>query len=506
MVESTIEINNLIELLENRVRQKQNARFITEIKTGKELSYIEFYQMICERKDFFEKSGMKRKDRVGLMLNNSIDFIVDFFSILYIEAIVIPINPSFKDRELKYILTDANIRFLIQSKEKEADYDFGKIKNTWHINSDTRLVELYDNIQKDSREDNLEENTALILHTSGSTGNAKGVMLNHKNLLKEMANIRNAHELTDKDKVLCVLPWFHINGLVITMLTPLLVGHEMVIAEKFSQSRFWQWIEQYKITWFSGVPTIYTYLLAGNETPKANTLRFARSASASLPVQVLKAFESRYNVKIIESYGMTEGGSQLTSNPLPPKATKAGSVGIPYGLEIRIVNDTGMKCEPFETGEVQFRGDSITHGYYKKKQETIEAFDDGWLKTGDIGYLDEDGYLFLSGRKKELINRSGEKFSPREIDEVLYQFPGIKLAAAIGVPDSVHGEDVVAFCVGKEDTILNVEQIKEFCKKNLVDYKVPKEIYLLDDFPLGGNGKIQRLKLKEVYENMEKKK
>lgn len=491
---------NLITLLERQASEKSAENFLAEIKSGIRLSYSEFYQQVKKCALFLSKSGIQEKDKVGLMLGNGIDFIVDFFAVLHIGAIVIPVNPAFKDRELDYILSDANIRFLIVERRSGRSAGIAGKKASVPINPQTELIELSDRCIEDKRQDNLIEDTALILYTSGSTGNAKGVMLTHKNLLKEMSNIKDAHELTSSDRVLCILPWFHINGLVITMLTPLLVGHKIVIAEKFSSSRFWQWVDEYGITWFSGVPTVYTYLLEGKSNPDKNTLRFARSASSSLSTHVLDEFEKRFHVMIIESYGMTEGGSQLTSNPMPPKARKKGSVGLPYGLEVRIVNDDGKCCEPFESGEVQFRGESITGGYYKKEKETLECFEGDWLKTGDIGYLDKDKYLFLNGRKKELINRSGEKFSPREIEEVLYQYPGIKLAAVVGVPDKTHGEAAAAFCVENEGMTISKDKLLAFCERNLVKYKIPKEIFFVDKLPLSANGKVQRLKLIEVYE------
>lgn len=499
MVMCDMEYNKLTDLLKELSRTRAEDLFVSEIATERKLTYKNVYQMVQERAKHMQKFGMRPQDKVGLMYKNSIEFMIDFFAILENQAIVVPINPALKDRELLYIFQDAGLRYVIVKHDDSRIALLANIINDYEVNNEIRLVEIDSYMSEDDRPDNLIDSTAIILYTSGSTGKAKGVMLTHFNLLSEMQNIRRAHELTVNDKVLCVLPWFHINGLVITMLTPLFVGHEMVVAEKFSQSHFWKWIDDYQITWFSGVPTIYVYLLAGNDYNRHDSLRFARSASSSLPVKVLKEFESRYHVPVIESYGMTEGGSQLTSNPIPPKVRKVGSVGLPYGLRVRVVNDEGNVCHEGEIGEVEFEGNSITDGYYRKKVETEQAFDDKWLKTGDMGYLDADGYLFLTGRKKELINRSGEKFSPKEIDEILYQYKGIKMAAAVGIPDEVRGEEVVAFCVPDEGTELCEDEIIMFCRKHLADYKIPKEIIFVDELPVGGNGKVQRLKLAEKY-------
>lgn len=489
---------NLVSLLKGVCNKRQQDQFVTEISSGKILTYSEFWEIVCKHAGYLKNFGLKEYEKVGLMYRNSLEFMIDFFAILVNQSIVIPLNASLKDRELEYVFKDSNLQYVITENNNRID-NFVNVVKSFYINNNTKLNKIDCPIDEDIRENNLIENTAIILYTSGSTGKAKGVMLSHDNLLYEMRNIIEAHKLTSEDKVLCVLPWFHINGLVITMLTPILAGHEIVIAEKFSQKNFWKWIDEYQITWFSGVPTIYSYLLADETYSRHRSLRFARSASSSLPINVLKEFEKRYHVPVIESYGMTEGGSQLTSNPIPPLKRKPGSVGIPYGVKMRIINDKGEKCNEGESGEVQFLGNSITSGYYKKIQETKDSFEGKWLKTGDIGFIDSDGYLFLNGRIKELINRAGEKFSPKEIEEVLYKYKGIKLVATIGIPNDVYGEEVVAFCVVESNVIFSEKEAIEYCKKNLADYKVPKRIICLDELPVGGNGKIQRLKLVNYF-------
>lgn len=490
--------DRLTDLLRYRSETDAEKCFVREIATQTELTFSGFFQLVQERARFMQSCGLQAGDRVGLLEGNSVGFMTDFFAVLENDAIVVPINAALKDRELSYIFQDAGLNYAVVEKAEKRIVTLLGAEHVCKIDENTVFVQS-GAYEKESAQDELLEGTALILYTSGSTGKAKGVMLTHQNLLAEMKNIMDAHKLTTEDKVLCVLPWFHINGLVITMLTPLLAGHEIVVAERFSQKNFWKWIDQYQITWFSGVPTIYVYLLAEEDSAKHHTLRFARSASSSLPVQILQEFEQRYQVPVIESYGMTEGGSQLTSNPVPPEVRKPGSVGLPCGLEMRIVDDAGNTCRTGEVGEVQFCGRSISKGYYKKKKETEEAFDGRWFRTGDMGCVDEDGYLYLSGRKKELINRAGEKFSPQEIDEILYRCKGIKMAAAVGVPDHARGEETVAFCVPKEKKKPSEEEILAFCRTYLADYKLPKEIIWIDELPIGGNGKIQRLKLKEEY-------
>lgn len=496
--------NNLIDLLKEVSVIRAKESFVNEISSGEIVTYYQFYELAEKRAQFMKQCGLKDSDKVGLMYINSLEFMINFFAVLINFAIVVPINPQLKDRELKYIIEDANLRYIVTDANKcDRIRKLTTVIKSNYCDKKIGFVEINEHTA-DLRDDNLGNDTALIMYTSGTTGKAKGVILTHANLLCEMENIKEAHELTTNDKVLCILPWFHINGLVITMLTPLLVGHEIVIAEKFSRSNFWKWVDDYQITWFSGVPTIYSYLLTDKSYSRHKSLRFARSASSALPVSVLKEFERRYHVPVIESYGMTEGGSQLTANPVPPGIRKAGSVGIPYGVELRVVNDENMVCKNGELGEIQFCGNSITKGYYKKIKETEQSFTDKWLKTGDIGYIDDEGYLFLCGRKKELINRGGEKISPKEIEEVLYQYKGVQIAVAVGIMDELYGEEIIAFCVCDHYTALSEEELIVFCKKYLADYKVPKKIIFLDELPVGENGKVQRMKLVEEFGRGEK--
>lgn len=250
---------------------------------------------------------------------------------------------------------------------------------------------------------------------------------------------------------------------------------------------------------------MYSHMLARGipDYGKHSSLRFARSASSALPGAVLREFEETCHVPVIESYGITEGCAQITSNPLPPAAHKVNSVGLPYGNEIRIVNSRGETLPPGETGEVWIRGENVTCGYYHRPEETKKSFTEGWFHSGDVGYLDDEGYLFLNGRIKELINRAGEKFSPLEIDEVLYQMPEVELAAALGVPDAVYGEEVACFIKRKAGRTLSPDQVKSWCEARIAAYKVPRKVYFVEELPQGGNGKIQRLKLLDVYRKLE---
>ncbi|MDO5345258.1 MAG: AMP-binding protein [Lachnospiraceae bacterium] len=490
-------------ILEDLAERKGNTVFLLDAREESSLTYGAFRAQVCRTAKKLEQAGIRPGARVLMMMDNSIAFAVNFFAITGSGRIAVPVNTGLKWKELRYILEDTRAEGIFVQPEydgilKEAAERSSPERHVF--NGDGEELLLFYRLYRNSPRD-LPEHTAMLMYTSGTTGHPKGVMLSYENLLAKTRDIIKAHQLTDSDRVLCVMPWFHINGLVITLLTPLVSEQQIVIGGKFSVSRFWGYVEKYKITWFSGVPAMYSHMLARGipEYGCHSGLRFARSASCALPKAVLQEFERLCGIPVIESYGITEGCAQITTNPLPPAIHKAGSVGLAYGNRIRVVKLDGTDAFTGEQGEVWIRGENITCGYYHKPEITEKSFTDGWFHSGDMGYLDGDGYLFLNGRIKELINRSGEKFSPLEIDEVLYQLPQVELAAAVGVPDEVYGEEVACFIKKKEGASLTEEEVKARCREELADYKVPRKVFFVDEIPQGGNGKIQRLRLLELY-------
>lgn len=502
-----MEVNTFRKLIEQMAETYGDRCFMTCARTLKTLSYIELRDRIEDMSLSLRAKGICKNDKVIIMMENCVEFAVTYFGIADCGAVAVPVNTFLKEAELSYLITDSQAKAMIMSEGflenialKYQQNPKPILHNLIFFNISTKTEEL-ETKDLNVREQLQQDDVAMLLYTSGTTGHPKGVILSYGNLLAKAEHIKSAHKLTSEDVCLCVLPWFHINGLVITLITPLFSGGTIVIGGKFSVRNFWKDIEQYKTTWFSGVPTMYSHLLAKGIPSEGDfsSMRFARSASSPLPVAVLKEFEQKCGMPIIESYGITEGCSQITTNPMPPMERKPGSVGLPYGNKIRIV-DTQMNDLPvMQLGEVLIKGDNITRGYYFKEEETGKAFTDGWFHSGDLGYLDEDGYLFLDGRIKELINRAGEKFSPREVDEILYQIDGIELAAVVGVPDLVYGEEVAAYIKLKEGCNLTADEVKEYCKLKIASYKVPRMVFFIEDLPKGGNGKIQRLKLVEIY-------
>jgi long-chain acyl-CoA synthetase len=342
---------------------------------------------------------------------------------------------------------------------------------------------------------------ALLMYTSGTTGAPKGVLLTHRNLLANARNISHEHRLGTGDRVFAALPLYHINGLVVTLLAPLFHGGSVVMSPRFSARTYWRDVARHGCTWINVVPTIVAYLLNNDEpcTFDLSALRFCRSASAALPVDHHRAFEARFGVGIIETMGMTETAAPVFSNPYDPERRKIGSIGLPSGGEAKVIDRDGRECAPNECGELVLRGEQVMGGYYKRAVETREAFTaDGWLRTGDLGYRDSDGYFYINGRAKELIIKGGENIAPREIDEALLKHPGVLDAAVVGVPDSAYGQEIVAFIVPRVEQgqgALDVADLHEHCLRELGRYKTPKEFRFVTELPRGPSGKVQRLKL-----------
>lgn len=342
---------------------------------------------------------------------------------------------------------------------------------------------------------------ALLMYTSGTTGRPKGVVHDQSSLLAGGWTVALAHELTPDDRALMVLPFFHINGLCVTLMGPLVSGGAVIVAEKFSLSRFWGWVGDNQATWFSVVPTIISHLLHAPETPEAEMsgrLRFARSASAPLPIETQRAFEERFGIPIVETMGLTETAAQMLSNPLPPGVRKIGSPGVAIGNETEIITD--KKIAPRGTsGEIAVRGPNVMKEYLFNPEETAKTItQEGWLLTGDLGHMDEDGYVYVTGRRKELIIKGGENIAPREIDEALYSSDEVVEAAAFARPCPTYGQRVEA-AVRLSDAAASTEaDLIALCTAKVGAFKAPDRVHLMAELPKGPSGKIQRLKLAEM--------
>jgi acyl-CoA synthetase (AMP-forming)/AMP-acid ligase II len=344
---------------------------------------------------------------------------------------------------------------------------------------------------------------AMLMYTSGTTGEPKGVLLTHANMIGAGQVVAAAQELTASDRVLSALPLYHINGQCIATVGPVVSGGSIVMPHRFSASQWWSLVEHYHPTWLNAVPTIIAYLLNGPDLTPAQAaacraIRFARSASAPLPLEQHRAFEARFGIAIIEAMGLTETASVAFANPLEPTRRKVGSVGLPLGVEARVVAADGAVLGTGEQGEIQVRGETVMAQYYRAPELTDQARSaDGWLSTGDLGYRDEDGYYFVVGRRKELIIKGGENIAPREIDEALLRHPAVLEAAAVGIPDPNYGQDILACVVLKPGARCDEAELHAHCLAQLGRYKSPRLLRFVAALPKGPSGKVQRLKLLE---------
>lgn len=350
-------------------------------------------------------------------------------------------------------------------------------------------------------EDVAPNDHALLMYTSGTTGKPKGVVHSHSSLLAGGWTTAVAHKLTSTDRGFCVLPIYHINGLCVSVMGALVSGGSLAMVSKFSASKFWDQVEIGHATWFSVVPTIISHLLHGTAEPQVsvrNRLRFGRSASSALAVETHSGFEARFDVPIVETMGLTETAAQILSNPLPPGARKIGSPGVGYGNEVQIMTAELTEAPRGTEGEIAIRGPNVMREYLHNPEATAATFAGEWLRTGDLGRMDDDGYVFVTGRLKELIIKGGENIAPREIDEVLYSHNDIIEAAAFARSCSQYGERVEAAVAIRDGSDLVEADLLSLCQKRLGAFKSPDRIHFMKELPKGPSGKIQRLKLSEI--------
>ena len=343
--------------------------------------------------------------------------------------------------------------------------------------------------------------TGLLMYTSGTTGVPKGVLLSHGNLIAAGSNVCVAHKLESTDTGMCVLPIYHINGLCVSVMGTLVSKSGLVMPRRFSATHFWAQMHRFNCSWFSAVPTLFAYLLNDETTPVLNRdrLRFSRSASAPLPPEIHRQFEKRFDIPIIETMGLTETGAQILSNPLPPAQRKIGSPGTGFGNEIAIADPDLNLLGPNIEGEILVRGNNVMKEYLDRPEETQKTITpDGWLRTGDLGRMDEDGFIFVTGRIKELIIKGGENIAPREIDEALLEHDAVLEAAAFARDCKDYGQRVEACVRLKDGKSITEDALRDFCKKRIGTYKTPDHIYFLTDLPKGPSGKVQRLKLPDL--------
>jgi acyl-CoA synthetase (AMP-forming)/AMP-acid ligase II len=462
---------------------------------GIQVTYDQLREQVMTMADALTALGVGPGDRVATVLPNGLPAIVSFLA-ASIAGTAAPLNPGYRQDEFSFFIEDTSAKLLLCPPDGAPDARKaaeGKVPVHSLEMDDKGFVRIAGAPRNGGSAAPSPDGIALVLHTSGSTGRPKRVPIRHRNLAASAANIVQHYSLSGDDVALCAMPLFHVHGLVASTISTFASGGTLVVPSKFNPLSFWRTVRDCRVTWYSAVPTIHHLLLtrAGDERPQgAEGLRFIRSCSAALPPEMMAKMEQVFGAPVLEAYGMTEASHQMCSNPQPPAARKGGSVGPGTGVKIGIMDAKGNQLPQGERGEVVIQGPNVVDGYENNPEANASSFTNGWFRTGDQGYLDGDGYLVLTGRIKELINRGGEKIAPREIDEVLLAHPAIAEAVAFGVPHATWGEEVACAVVLREP--VSEAAILSFCKERLADFKRPKKVYIVDTIPRTATGKIQR--------------
>src|ERR1051325_7994657 len=508
---------NIYDLLQHRVAAAGDTHFLFSEADGRVFTYSEFQSAIDRAAAMLSSHGIGKGDVVSLLMPNSVEYIIGYFACWKLGAIAGPVNSLLKEHEIEFVMNNSEAKAALVSAEF-----WERIENISEDLPHLRAVIAFDNeaeatdphLQKyipdrQSPERVLETDQiasgddAIIIYTSGTTGKPKGCLLTHGNLIANARQISEWLRFTKDDRLLTIMPLFHMNAVSVTTMSALYAGGPTVVSPKFSASRFWQIISDYQITSFGSVATMLSMLLSTYpdgvpEGLKTDQLRFAMCGSAPVPAEVMKRFEEKFNCLVIEGYGLSESTCRSTFNP-PDQRRRPGSCGMAIGNEMKIVDDDDKEVANGELGEIVLRGANILKGYYRNPEATASAFRNGWFHTGDVGYRDADGFFYIVDRKSDMIIRGGENISPREIDEVLYQHPLVAAAATIGVPDELYGEEVAAFVVLKQGGEATAEEIIAHCRAHLADYKCPKSVRLVAEIPKGPTGKLLKRELVKQF-------
>jgi long-chain acyl-CoA synthetase len=488
-------------------RQQPDAPLLIAPETGRVLSYGQLARETRQLTARYLASGLKAGEHIGFLLHNGYQTTAIFLGTMAAGYVVTPLNLLSQGAQLAYVLAHSDVRLVFTSPQYEQQLhaalalipdDKRQRIAVAVIDSDAPAV--HERYGEASVEAPLPAAApALLMYTSGTTGVPKGALLTHGNLMHAGHAVSDWHGLTAADRVLSSLPLYHINGQCIATVAPFVSGGSIVAPNKFSASSWWGWVQTHQPSWLNLVPTIISYLLnaAGDSGSGCPRVRFARSASAPLPPDQHRAFEARFGIGVIEAMGMTECASVVFCNPQMIERRKYGTPGLPCGVEARVVSpETGAVLAAGATGELQLRGANVMAGYYNAPEKTAEALTvDGWLRTGDLGHRDGDGFYFVTGRIKELIIKGGENIAPREIDEALLAHPAVLEAAAVGIPDVNYGQEIMAAVVLKDGATCDEAMLREHCLRVLGRYKTPRIFRFVAELPKGPSGKVQRLKL-----------
>ncbi len=499
------------ELLTARAREMPDKIFL--VFQDRTWTYREFEEITSRVASAFLAQGARKGNHIALLIPNSPEFLFCYYGAMKAGCAAVTINTLLKADELEFIINDSDSVLFCTTphyrKMLEPVWDkFTGIKHLILTGGEAKawpgalfLDDLIATGDPAFASGAAPDDIASMIYTSGTTGHPKGVLLSHANIIYNSYVAPRYIDLQPEDVSLCIMPLFHVNAQIASMMATIQAGATVVLEEMFKPRSFIQMLKKYRCTTFSGVPTIYNYLNDMKEAEGENLsfLKACICGAAPMPVDVFQKFEQKFGAKIIEGYGLSEGTCVSSLNPLNG-VRKIGSIGIPIqGQSMAIWDDDGNPLPPGEIGEIVIKGPNVMRGYYNNAEATERSIQNGWLRTGDQGYRDQDGYYFISGRKKEMIIRGGENIYPKEIEEVLYEHEDIQDAAVVGLPDKKYGEEVAAFIVPRPGSSLTDKDVKAYLRKRIADYKRPRLIEIVYDLPRTATGKIQKIKIIEEY-------
>ncbi len=490
----------------------QNQENIAFKELGKEsLTYQDLLIHVKKISKIIRNLEINNNDRVAIVLPNG-SIAASAFLCVSNCAVSAPLNPNYTNEEFEFYMRDLDVKLLIcLDTEKDAVSAAKKLNITVAFiqinNIDSAGIFNIENsnyFETEIEKSNQNDET-LVLHTSGTTSRPKIVPLTNKNIMSSAHNISQTLKLSSDDVCINIMPLFHIHGLIAVVLSSLYSGASVYFTPGFNALKFFMWLEESKPSWFSAVPTMHQAILSrapkNSKIINSSNLRFIRSSSSSLPPNIMSDLESTFHCPVVEAYGMTEASHQMSSNSIIRGAQVPGSVGVEAGPKVRVLLNGKLTSKPNMLGEIVINGDNVFAGYESNDKANKEAFISDqeskkiWFRTGDQGKFDENGFLFITGRLKEIINRGGEKISPREVDEVLMGHPFVDQAVTFSIPHKSLGEDIAAVLVAKEGSEIDINQIREFASKKLSSYKIPRQILVRDQIPKGSTGKVQRIGL-----------
>ncbi|MHA1390647.1 MAG: class I adenylate-forming enzyme family protein [Promethearchaeota archaeon] len=506
---------NLRELVNNQAKKYEDKTFMYWEDIT--ISYSQIDELTNKVANFLYDLGIRKGDKVSVYLPNMPEFVYLYLGIPKIGAVTGPVNALFKAREVKFVVDHSEARIIVTIPKlmaviNEIKNDLPKVEHIIVIGESTEgTLNFWELMEKSSKNAppvvviDEKNDPAAILYTSGTTGFPKGVLQTHYNIRRNAEMIKDFLNAEEHYKFMLILPLFHVNAQIVTVMAPFTIGASCILTTGFSAQTHWETVAKYKASTFSAVPTILSILIKmPHENLDLSSLEFVICGAAPLPVEVFREFEETFKCKVVEGYGLTEGTCASSVNPIPTDTEdrrKIGSIGIPLpGNEMKIVDSDGNDLPPNAKGEILVKGDNVMKEYFKNPEANAQTLKDGWLYTGDIGHIDEDGFFYITDRKKDMIIRGGENIYPREIEEVLYSHPAVELATVIGVRDKIYGELPKAFIVLKEGKSVTTEEILKFCKENLADFKVPKYVEFRDVLLMTPTGKIMKQALRDEEE------